>query len=392
MILTIDLGTSATKVAVWDEGGLVAMGRAPLETLHPAPGQAEQDPRSWWPSIVAACPRVDGPLDAIAFSAARESLVPVTEAGEPQGNAVMWSDSRIPIGDRLLSPRDFVVWHMTGLFATDWTMASVSRITEQPNVLHSASVVGGLLPDRAADLGVAVDTPVVIGAGDRQCEVLGAGASAPQPMVSWGTTANVSVPVAPGKAAAGLRRTRAAIDGWLLEGGLSAAGSLLAWLGVSFADAAGSPPGARGVFVLPWLDGARAPWWRPDVGAAVVNLSSAHTRHDVARAAIEGVAWDVDRCLRRGAPGATGLAVAGGGAREPVWLDVLTGITGLPAQRRQHEAASAGAALLGACAVGAVVDLDRINPVVEEVEPTSAATYAALRDDAQAAAEAIIQR
>ena len=38
--------------------------------------------------------------------------------------------------------------------------------------------------------------PVVIGAGDRQCEVMGSGASEGCPMVSWGTTANVSVPVA----------------------------------------------------------------------------------------------------------------------------------------------------------------------------------------------------
>ncbi len=51
----------------------------------------------------------------------------------------------------------------------------------------------GLSPTR---LGLPVGTPVVIGAGDRACEVLGTGATETRPLVSWGTTANVSVPVA----------------------------------------------------------------------------------------------------------------------------------------------------------------------------------------------------
>ena len=52
-------------------------------------------------------------------------------------------------------------------------------------------------------------------------------------MVSWGTTANVSVPVQerPVPSPAGAVVTRGADGGWLLEGGLSAAGSFLAWLG-----------------------------------------------------------------------------------------------------------------------------------------------------------------
>ena len=52
-------------------------------------------------------------------------------------------------------------------------------------------------------------------------------------MVSWGTTANVSVPVheRPVPSPAGAVVTRGATGGWLLEGGLSAAGSFLAWLG-----------------------------------------------------------------------------------------------------------------------------------------------------------------
>ena len=44
MILTVDMGTTATKVALWDVDGLVALSSTPLTTRHPAPGWAEQDP------------------------------------------------------------------------------------------------------------------------------------------------------------------------------------------------------------------------------------------------------------------------------------------------------------------------------------------------------------
>ena len=131
-------------------------------------------------------------------------------------------------------------------------------------------------------------------------------------MVSWGTTANVSVPVDrlgarehANTARTAMIVTRGALGGWLLEGGLSAAGSLVDWLArlagldveVVMDRARSSPPGSSGVVVLPWFGGARAPWWRDTARGAVVGLSFDHDVGDMARAVIESVAWDVCRCL-----------------------------------------------------------------------------------------------
>ena len=228
-------------------------------------------------------------------------------------------------------------------------------------------------------------------------------------MVSWGTTANVSVPVGtrPASLPRGVVLSRGPRGGWLLEGGLSAAGSLLAWLGgltghspVELAALAlDSPPGSRGVVATPWLEGARAPWWQPEAGAAFVGLGSAHGLADIARSAFESVAWEVMRCLEAvgsrqpaGCPVA-GLALAGSGASIPVWLDVLTGITGLPVKgRRSGQAASAGAAQLAAAAVGLDVGPELIDPVDLRVEPRAHAVrrYAELRDDAERVAAAVV--
>ena len=78
----------------------------------------------------------------------------------------------------------------------------------------------------------AAGTPVVIGAGRPACEVLGTGSAASTGPWSAGaprpTSRSRCRPTGPPPA--GMVVSRAADGGWLLEGGLSAAGSLLAWL------------------------------------------------------------------------------------------------------------------------------------------------------------------
>lgn len=467
MILTIDFGTSVTKVAVWGDHGLLALARAEVATSHPQLGWAEQDPFSWWTSVVVACaearaeaPAAFGKVEVIGCSGARQTFVPLTDSAEPIGKGIIWSDRRavveaaaltaalggqdavvrqtgVPLDGGsvaaklawlrsnepgrlassrwLLSPRDLVVWRMTGEVVTDSTLASRSGLYDLrgrlvdllapglshllPPVVAPTTVAGALRAVPAAELGLSRGIPVVVGAGDRQCEVLGSGAAISHPMVSWGTTANVSVPVhrRPDPPPRGSVLTRGAPTGWVLEGGLSAAGSFLAWLGRLVGRdpdelmelAAGSPPGARGITAVPWLDGARAPWWQSDARAGFVGVGTAHDAGDVARAVVESVAWDVSRCLqlvaggRRG--GVVGLALGGAGAGIGLWVDVLTAVTGLPAvRRRSGEAASAGAALLAAAATGHPLDLERLDPVVAEIAPDPSAVEAYRRQQGSA--------
>jgi sugar (pentulose or hexulose) kinase len=475
VILTVDIGTSVTKVALWDRTGMVARAARPLDIVHPAPGWTEQDPSAWWASVVEACRDIsqsapDGwaSVEAVACTGARQTLALVDGTGDPLGSAIVWSDRRagaeadglarrwgssqrprtgVPPdagsmaakvawlaahdGDRLaaatwiLAPRDVVAFRLTGRAATDPTMASSTglyhfdgRVVDElagpaagrlAPVFPSDQVTGALTSEAADALGLAAGTPVVIGAGDRACEVLGVGATSSIPMVSWGTTANVSVPspIRPLDVPPGVMVSRAADGGWLFEGGLSGAGSFLAWLGQltghSVADlaelATGSPVGARGVTATPWLDGARAPWWRPEAGAAFVGLSSAHGLPDLARAVFESVAWEVQRCLeaianrRPAGPSVEGLALTGSGAAVPVWIEVLGGVTGRPVTgRRSGQAAGMGAALLAASALGLEWDVDMADPVevTSAPDPTDVGRYAALRPATDRVAGAVI--
>ncbi len=493
MILTVDLGTSVTKVVVWDDDDQVVVGRSALHCRYTAGNRAEQDAESWWPSVVAACAqaqaalgaraaRVFGAVEAIGFAAARQTFVPVTADATPLGPALLWSDrragaeavtlagvfgalgaegadfvrrrtgvvldagsvaakvawldrhepERIAAARWLLAPRDLVAWHLTGQVRTDHTLASATGLFEMagagdhglgpllpglvdnvadrlPDSFPSITVSGGLLAGPAGELELPVGIPVVIGAGDRPCEVLGTHASEACPMVSWGTTANVSVPlphlVDPAPEATIV--TRGALGGWLVEGGLSAAGSAVDWLARLahldvndlMARARSSPPGARGVIALPWFGGARAPWWRAAARGALVGLSFDHDIADLARAVVESVAWDVARCLeavRQAGDTSTaprGLVLGGGGANVDLWSEILTAVTALPARRsRAGEAASAGAAMLVSAATGVELDLPHAEQDEDEISPDASmvAAYATLRPSVDAAATAVI--
>jgi xylulokinase len=129
-----------------------------------------------------------------------------------------------------------------------------------------------------------------------------------------------------------------------------------------------------------------------------VGLSFDHDAGDLARAAVESVAFEVRRCLTAaGAGSARSLALAGapptGEDSSGPWPAIVSAVTGIPAvRRRSGQAASAGAALLTAGAVGEDYDLDELDPVVETVEPDRADTarYGELRNRVDAVADAVV--
>ncbi len=152
-------------------------------------------------------------------------------------------------------------------------------------------------------------------------------------------------------------------------------------------------PGAGGLLALPWLHGARAPWWRSDAHGAFLGLSAAHGPSELARALVEGVAFDVARSVELVAPGASALALAGAGAGREPWRPVLEGVTGLPTVRRRlDDAASVGARLVVATARGEALDTDSANPVLDRHEPDPAlvAAYRPVRAGSDAAAAAVL--
>jgi xylulokinase len=222
-------------------------------------------------------------------------------------------------------------------------------------------------------------------------------------MVSWGTTANVSVPH-PGPLAAlptDAQVSQAGDGGFLVEAGLAAAGSAFDWLAsltgrtvdALWAEAATVAPGADDVRAFPWFAGARAPHWRADATATFTGLRPHHGPRELARALAEGIAYDVARALVLIDPGGAEVVVTGGGAANPTWRAVLGAVTGRTVEVRAHvEAASVGARMLAAAALGDALPVASVNPVAGRAppDPEATAAYAAARPGVDRQVEALL--
>jgi xylulokinase len=139
----------------------------------------------------------------------------------------------------------------------------------------------------------------------------------------------------------------------------------------------GTPPGADGLFYLPYLLGERSPRWNPHARGAFIGLTIRHTRAHMFRAVLEGVTMNLRVILdafRNQGTHIDAMRVIGGGARGRVWNQIMADMYGMPVQRLAilEEATSMGAALVGGVGVGLYPDfsmIETMNAVAETIQP-----------------------
>ena len=136
-----------------------------------------------------------------------------------------------------------------------------------------------------------------------------------------------------------------------------------------------SPPGANGLVFLPYFSGERTPIHDPNAKGAIVGLTLAHTRADMYRAALEGIAFATkhifDTYAEAGAPPSTIVAV-GGGLRNRIWTQATSDISGFRQEAREISiGASYGDAFLARLALGEVSRsaIKQWNPDAFTIEP-----------------------
>ena len=309
----------------------------------------------------------------------------------------------------VLGAKDHLFHRLTGEVATDpstaagfgcYSLASGAWNNELAGApaaklppVESSSFARGMSASAAAALGLPPGIPVYLGAADSVCGALGAGAVGPGDRVSlWGTSTvimGVSAALTFDVAHRHLVTPLALGDRWGLEMDLVSTGSAIAWLagmlGVGEAElfelAAMSPPGANGTSFLPYLGfGEQGALWDPTLRGAIGQLTLAHTRADVARALLEGIALEVRRCVRvldeSGVPPGP-LVVAGGAAGSEMFAAMLAGATGSNVTRIEHGRwiSARGAAIVAAASAGAI-------DAEQGVAPPSGSTFVSRPEDA----------
>ena len=289
-----------------------------------------------------------------------------------------------------LQPKDWLRAQLTGRFATEPSDASATLLYDlggdgwdadvlaalgldaaklPPILPRSAEPAGTLTAEAAALLGLRTGIPVAAGAADAAAAALGSGLTEPGAVqLTVGTGAQIVRPVAalpdPLPARPVTHLYRAATDtGWYAMAAVLNGGLTLGWvcrtLGVDWPElyaAATLPPHPDDPYFLPHLNGERTPYLDPGLRAAWTGLGPRHGRPQLLRAALEGVAFailDALDCLLEPGERATHLRLAGGGATDPGWRQMLADILGHALAPVEVAAASGlGAALLGARAAG----------------------------------------
>ena len=121
-------------------------------------------------------------------------------------------------------------------------------------------------------------------------------------------------------------------------------------------EAEASPCGSNGVVFLPFLDGDFTPNNDPEARGAYIGLSTGTTKNDMIRAVLEGVGFSIQSGLEmiRGLGGdPKSLAIAGGIAKSPLWLQIIADITGIPVSLPEEtEGAAMGCALVAGVGCG----------------------------------------
>jgi xylulokinase len=190
---------------------------------------------------------------------------------------------------------------------------------------------------------------------------------------------------------------------WLFPGqhacmsGLATSGTLTHWFRDTMArdldpqsamsmlvgEAEMSPPGAKGLVLLPYFSGERTPIHDPNAKGVLFGLDLTHTRGDIFRALLEGIAYATNHVIEtylEAGQDPRAIFAVGGGTKNRVWAQATSDVSGrTQVVRSKTVGASYGDAFLAALAVGDAkpADIRAWNPLQSEIiaDPANSEVY-----------------
>lgn len=255
-------------------------------------------------------------------------------------------------------------------------LLELAGITEDKlsRVAPSATLVGTVREDRVS--APCSGTEVFTGGHDQTCAGIGAGVTEEgECLLSCGSAWVVLAPLESLSPSAPPKLTRyshCVPDRWVLLGAY-AGGNVLKWFLNNLSESVmgearkkgADPyevlirPGEVGDFSFSRISyGALTPVWRAEARGALLGLQLHHTRADIARALLLGVAfetaWNVE-ALRDCGVEVFELTMVGGGARSKFWAQLVADSTGLPVLiPKETEGASLGAGIIAGIGAGGI--------------------------------------
>lgn len=400
-VLAFDIGASAVKAGVIDgAGAALALASVPCRIALANDGVSEIDPERWWRALRAAAASAlrqaciaPERIGGIAGTGMTRTQIAVGRDGRALRPAITWLDRRAEAEARMLArystadaepwtayhplarllwlarqrwrvppaavlePKDFIVARLTERFGRDTVSAyridrALARLRRTPigRLLRHHSLPDALPPHTivgkvAAGLPPPFDRlagkPVALGSQDTWSAALGMGAvEAGQAFLVSGTSEALGYLSPKRRSAPGLL-SFPWLDGLHQTGGPSQHGmaALDWWRGIAAqgATARAAPSTIPPPLFLPFLAGARLPYWNPALRGALMGLDFGHNATDIANAIAAGVALLNRDIFDRATGGRLGeireIRIGGGAARDDAWCQIKADAIGRPVLR-----------------------------------------------------------
>jgi xylulokinase len=471
-LLGIDVGTTNCKAGLFNpDGSVVHLASRPTILRHSPEGVAYYEPEELWGIVLSVIREVT--LRAESVPIAGIGIASMAETGllldrttcTPRCNFVPWFETcsayhaqavseQADAWDRFcktgirsshktslakllwlrardeaitrhavwLSAADYILFRLTGAFATDYSLAGrtdafrIDRKCWEQDWIRSFGLEPELFPPalpsvaRAGttrgqfdSVGLQEGISVSVAGHDHVCAAVGVGITEPGPVLdSIGTAEALVGTLAEGQFTesqfrSGLDMGCYPVQGqyhWM--GGLLASGGSVEWLrsilGVRslsyqevtmLLDRADSHP--TGIFYFPYLldRGAGTLAARTKRGrAAIIGLEHSHGRAELVKAILEGTAYEFER-LTRTAKRDVGVEIAsfiatGGGTRNRRWMQIKADVSGA----RYDIAVTPEATLLGAALI-AGVGCGMFSNIIEAVAAAGASSADSMFPDAE---------
>ncbi|MFR9189682.1 MAG: xylulokinase [Anaerotruncus massiliensis (ex Togo et al. 2019)] len=264
----------------------------------------------------------------------------------------------------LISSKDYCIARLTGEFVSDVTASATAGLMDihekrwntawmeaagldsgkLPRLRYAHEQAGAVTPGAAAETGYLPGTPVYTGTGDAGATTLASGISADGEFnINLGTSgwvACVSDDVLPKGDVFNLAAMPEGV--YINVVPFFNAGNVHKWVSRALAPSEQgkydyvdrlleeSEAGSHGTMFLPYLVGERFPVVDTQIRGGYVGVTPETTKQDLARSALEGVAFSIRQGIESIGRVPGKISLIGGGARTPVWCQILADVLGHP--------------------------------------------------------------
>ncbi|MCK5569848.1 MAG: xylulokinase [Spirochaetes bacterium] len=449
-LMGIDVGTSGVKAILITEKGELKAEAVDTYDLHtPKPNWFEQNPDDWWNAAVSSIKQMlnktgidPSEIKGIGLSGQYHGLVILDKNNRVLRRSILWNDQRTAVQSdyiinkvgkdnllricatggapyftackllwvrdnepqiyekicKMMLPKDYIRFKLTGEFATDVTDASGTLFLDIPNrkwsdempgrlgidkeilpeLVESPEISGKISRMAAEETGLKPGVPVAGGAGDQASAAVGIGiieegiasysigtsgviyAATDGPKTDHGGRLNTFCHSVPGK--------------WCVLACINSAAGSYQWYQDKLAlweqeqaekrgvkiyeileeEAARAPIGSDKLIFLPYLAGERHPYTDTNARGVFFGLHAGHGKANLVRSILEGVAFSFRDCLdvmREHGIKVNEIRATGGGAQSPIWMDIQVNVSREPIVMMD---ANAGGAAFGAAIFGGV--------------------------------------